>query len=331
VGVGGRRVLGIVPFPADRQRDDPLPEVVDAVVRPVDVRLEILGRRRTLVGGFDQPLLLQDPQRVPDLVIRDRELVGELDDPDRLVPDHQPKHPQVSLQHLDLVFDSFDHVCPVSEEGIQTVERSADARAVFRKSVRCGRVPDGMDGEKERMLNGEAYDPDDPELVADRERARDLTRRYNRTGPDDSDRRRLLLEDLLGALGDDCHVEPPFRCDYGYNIHIGEKTYLNFDCVILDICRVEIGRNCDIGPGVHIYAATHPLDATDRAAGTEYGAPVTVGDNVWIGGRAVLNPGVTVGDNAVIASGAVVTTDVPANVVVGGNPATVIRELDTDE
>jgi maltose O-acetyltransferase len=222
-------------------------------------------------------------------------------------------------------------MCPVSEEGIQTVERSADARAAFRKGVRCGRARDGMPGAKERMLNGEAYDPDDPELVADRERARELTGQYNRTAPDDRDERRRLLEDLLGALGDGCHVEPPFRCDYGYNIYVGENVYVNFDCVILDVCRVEIGRNCDIGPGVHIYTATHPLDATERAAGTEYGAPVTVGDNVWIGGRAVLNPGVTVGDDAVIASGAVVTDDVPENVVVGGNPATVIRDLGTDE
>lgn len=187
-----------------------------------------------------------------------------------------------------------------------------------------------MDGEKRRMLNGELYDPDDPDLVADRERARDLTRRYNRTTPDERDERQCLLEDLLGEVGDECHVEPPFRCDYGYNIHVGENVYVNFDCVVLDVCRVDIGRDCDIGPGVHIYTATHPLDPTERATGAEYGAPVTVGDNVWIGGRAVLNPGVSVGDNAVIASGAVVTSDVPADVVVGGTPATVIRELDTD-
>ncbi len=188
-----------------------------------------------------------------------------------------------------------------------------------------------MDGAKERMVNGAAYDPDDPELVADRERARELTDQYNRTTPDDPDRRRRLLADLLGGLGDGCHVEPPFRCDYGYNIHVGENVYVNFDCVVLDACRVEIGRDCDVGPGVHIYTATHPLDSADRAAGVESAAPVTVGDNVWLGGQAVLNPGVTVGDNAVVGSGAVVTSDVPANVVVAGNPATVIRDLDADE
>ena len=188
-----------------------------------------------------------------------------------------------------------------------------------------------MGSEKEKMLNGELYNADDPELVAERERTRVLTRRYNQTTPDDSEERRNLLEDLLGSLGKECHVEPPFRCDYGYNIHLGEDFYANFDCVILDVCRVDIGQNCMIGPGVHIYTATHPLDADERIKGPEYGKPVTIGDNVWIGGQAVLNPGVTIGDNAVIASRAVVTDDVPGEVVVQGNPATVVKELETDE
>lgn len=188
-----------------------------------------------------------------------------------------------------------------------------------------------MGDEKEKMLNGELYDADDPELIAERERARHLTTRYNRTAPDDGEKQREILEELLGSLGDECHVEPPFRCDYGYNIHLGDNFYANFDCVILDVCRVEIGQNCMVGPGVHIYTATHPLDASERIQGPEYGKPVTVGDNVWIGGRAVLNPGVTVGDDAVIASGAVVAEDVPRGVVVQGNPATVVKELGTDE
>lgn len=109
---------------------------------------------------------------------------------------------------------------------------------------------------------------------------------------------------------------------------LGESFYANFDCVVLDVCRVEIGRNCQLGPGVHIYTATHPLEATERIEGPEYGKPVTVGANVWIGGRAVLNPGVTVGENSVVASGAVVTEDVPDDVVVQGNPATVVTELE---
>ncbi|WP_323173580.1 maltose acetyltransferase domain-containing protein [Natrialba sp. PRR66] len=185
-----------------------------------------------------------------------------------------------------------------------------------------------MNSEKEKMLNGELYDADDPELVAEREHARDLTRRYNNTTPDAQKERQRVLEDLLGSVSTQCHIEPPFRCDYGYNIHVDENFYANFDCVVLDVCRVDIGRNCQIGPGVHIYTATHPLNAIERINGPEYGKPVTIGDNVWIGGKAVLNPGVAVGDNSVIASGAVVTEDVPENVVVQGNPATVVKELD---
>lgn len=185
-----------------------------------------------------------------------------------------------------------------------------------------------MPSEREKMLSGELYDASDSRLVAERERARELARKYNRTTEDDPEERDRLLGELFGSVAGDATVEPPFRCDYGYNVHVGEGFYANFDCVVLDVRRVEFGRNCLLGPGVHVYTATHPLDAEERAAGLERGEPVTVGDDVWIGGRAVLNPGVTVGNGAVIASGAVVTEDVPDGVVVGGNPARVLRELD---
>lgn len=185
-----------------------------------------------------------------------------------------------------------------------------------------------MTSEKERMLNGELYDASDPQLVAERERARELTREYNRTTEDELGRRRDLLEELFGTVESDAFVEPPFRCDYGSNVHVGEGFYANFGCVVLDVYRVAFGRNCLLGPGVHVYAATHPLSAEERAEGLEYGKPVAVGDDVWIGGRAVLNPGVTVGDGSVVASGAVVSEDVPAGVVVGGNPAAIVKELE---
>lgn len=185
-----------------------------------------------------------------------------------------------------------------------------------------------MTSEKEKMLTGELYDASDPKLVAERKHARELTRQYNRTTEDDGEQRQRLLDELFGSLGDECYVEPPFRCDYGSNIHVGERFYANFDCVVLDVCRVAIGRNCLLGPGVHIYTATHPLSAEERTAGPEYGKPVTIGDDVWIGGRAVLNPGVTIGNGSVIASGTVVTEDIPENVVVQGNPAAVVKELD---
>ncbi|MFC4990496.1 sugar O-acetyltransferase [Saliphagus infecundisoli] len=187
-----------------------------------------------------------------------------------------------------------------------------------------------MSSDKEQMLSGDLYDPTDPELVADRNRAHELTGRYNNTMPDDQADREELVEALFGSVGDECQIEPPFRCDYGYNIHVGGNFYANFDCVILDAGRVEIGQNCMIAPGVHIYTATHPLDASKRTEGREYAKPVSVGDNVWIGGQAVVNPGVTVGDDSVIASGAVVTEDVPTEVVVQGNPATVVKELGTN-
>ena len=178
------------------------------------------------------------------------------------------------------------------------------------------------------MLAGEYYDPMDPTLVAERERTRERVRRYNQTAPTARERRRELLSELLGSVGERAVVEPPFRCDYGEHVSVGDDFFANFGCVFLDVCQISVGDRCLVGPGVHVYAATHPLDAETRAAGKELGSPVSVGDDVWIGGRAVLNPGVTVGDRAVVGSGAVVTRDVPDDVVVQGNPATVVRELD---
>jgi maltose O-acetyltransferase len=185
-----------------------------------------------------------------------------------------------------------------------------------------------MKTEKEKMLQGELYLASDPQLVKERENARRLTRLFNQTLETEYDKRTELLKELFGSTGESLYVEPTFRCDYGYNIHVGNHFYANFDCVILDVCEVRIGDSCFIAPGVHIYTATHPIHPLERTSGAEYGKPVTIGDNVWIGGRAVINPGVTIGDNVVIASGAVVTKDVPSNVVVGGNPAKIIKSIE---
>ncbi|MBB5326058.1 maltose O-acetyltransferase [Anoxybacillus tepidamans] len=185
-----------------------------------------------------------------------------------------------------------------------------------------------METEKEKMLNGKLYYAADPQLVQERERARKLTRLYNQTLETEYEKRMRLLKELFGSTGNNVYVEPNFRCDYGYNIHVGENFYMNFDCVILDVCEVRIGDNCLVGPGVHIYTATHPLHPQERNTGLEYGKPVRIGHNVWIGGRAVINPGVNIGDNVIIASGAVVTKDVPSNVVVGGNPARIIKRIE---
>ncbi|GAB3689525.1 maltose acetyltransferase domain-containing protein [Salinarchaeum chitinilyticum] len=185
-----------------------------------------------------------------------------------------------------------------------------------------------MPSEKEKMLAGERYDASDPELAAERQHASELTKRLNDSDPNEDDRRRELLVELVGSAGTSPWVEPPFRCDYGYNIHLGDDFYANFDCVFLDVCRIEFGDGCLLGPGVHVYTATHPIDPETRGDGLESGDPVTVGDDVWIGGQAVINPGVSVGDGAVIGSGAVVTKDVPERVVVQGNPAEVVKEIE---
>jgi maltose O-acetyltransferase len=185
-----------------------------------------------------------------------------------------------------------------------------------------------MKTEKQKMLDGELYLAADPVLFKEREEARRLTRLYNQTVETDYEERTRLLKQLFGTVGKNIYIEPTFKCDYGYNIHVGDNFYANFDCVILDVCKVTIGDNCMFGPGVHIYTATHPTSAVERNKGPELGIPVTIGNNVWVGGRAVINPGLTIGNNAIIASGAVVTRNVPDNVVVGGNPARIIKELE---
>ncbi|WP_099353818.1 sugar O-acetyltransferase [Fredinandcohnia onubensis] len=184
-----------------------------------------------------------------------------------------------------------------------------------------------MKTEKQKMVDGELYNAADPELVKERINARRLTRLYNQTIETDDEVRERLLKELFGSTGKNLYVEPTFRCDYGYNIHVGENFYANFDCVFLDVCEIQIGDSCFIAPGVHIYTATHPLHPVERVTAGEFGKPVTIGDNVWIGGRAIINPGVKIGHNVVIASGAVVTKDIPDNVVVGGNPAKIIKEI----
>lgn len=185
-----------------------------------------------------------------------------------------------------------------------------------------------MKTEKQKMLDGELYNAGDSELVKERENARRLTRLYNQTTETEYEDRTHILKELFGSTGAQFYIEPTFRCDYGYNINIGENFYANFDCVILDVCKVKIGQNCFMAPGVHIYTAAHPINPYERIAGPEFGKPVTIGDNCWIGGRSVINPGVKIGNNVVVASGAVVTKDVPDNVVVGGNPARIIKNIE---
>ncbi|MBE2295499.1 MAG: sugar O-acetyltransferase [Phycisphaerales bacterium] len=181
--------------------------------------------------------------------------------------------------------------------------------------------------EREKMLSNQPYYPADPELVQARREVRVLLGRFNTSSPLDIDMRHTLLKELLGAVGEEVWIEPPFYCDYGTNIYLGSRVYFNFNCVILDCNRVEIGSNCKFGPGVHLYTAYHPLEPTERASGVEGAASIRIGENVWIGGGAIVGPGVEIGADTVIGAGSVVTRDLPARVVAVGNPCRVIREL----
>jgi len=184
-----------------------------------------------------------------------------------------------------------------------------------------------MRSQKERMLGGELYDPLDPQLSAERRRARLLTKALNDTRDDQQDERARLIRELIPASGEGVWIEPPFYCDYGTNITLGDRVFFNFNCVVLDVAAVRIGSGVLFGPAVQIYAATHPLSAAERRTGLESGRAVEVGDEVWVGGGAIICPGVRVGARAVIGAGSVVTRDIPEGVFAAGNPCRVIREI----
>jgi len=187
-----------------------------------------------------------------------------------------------------------------------------------------------MPSEREKMLAGDLYLPGDPELVRERERARDLLERLNTSREPDQEFRRELLKQLLGRGGDSVWLQPPFYCDYGSNILLGERVFFNFNGVVLDVCEVRVGDFTLFGPAVQIYTATHPLDAALRRE-KELGKPVEIGSDVWVGGGAIICPGVTIGSRTVIGAGSVVTKNLPDGVLAAGNPCRVIRELTESE
>ena len=178
------------------------------------------------------------------------------------------------------------------------------------------------------MLRGELYIADDPQIEADQARAHELMERYNATRHAEQEERDRLLRELLGEVGEGVVVRPPFRCDYGSPISIGARTFVNFDCVMLDVAPIRIGEACQLATGVQLLTATHPIDPEPRRIGWEYAKPISIGDNVWLGGGVIVCPGVTIGDNTVVGAGAVVTRDLPADVVAFGNPSRVQREID---
>lgn len=179
--------------------------------------------------------------------------------------------------------------------------------------------------EKEKMISGLQYNPTNPQLVLEHARANRICTKYNKRAFNEINMRSRLMRKLLNTNGN-FWIKPPFYCDYGYNIYIGENVMLNYGCVILDVCPVIIGDYTLIGPGTHIYTACHSLDAQERKNFVEFGKPVTIGENVWIGGNCSILPGITIGNNSVIGAGSVITKDIPANVVAAGNPCKIIRE-----
>jgi maltose O-acetyltransferase len=183
-----------------------------------------------------------------------------------------------------------------------------------------------MKTEKQKMISGELYDPYDAQLVEHRRRARNLLKSLNDSREDEQEERARILAELIGTETD-ATIQPPFFCDYGTNITLGKKIFMNFNCVVLDVAPVQIGDFVLFGPAVQVYAATHPMDASVRRLGLEAGKPVAIGSDVWVGGGAIICPGVTIGSRSVIGAGSVVTKDIPAGVFAAGNPCRVIRLL----
>ncbi len=190
-------------------------------------------------------------------------------------------------------------------------------------------TPKSHDGrsQRERMLAGDLYIADDPELAAESLHAAKLTQLFNASDPADPQARLAVLRELVGSLGEGAEIRPPLRCDYGYQMHIGARTFINYGAVFLDVAMITIGEDVQVGPNVQFLTATHPVEAAARRAKWESAKPITIGDNVWLGGGAIILPGISIGENTVVGAGAVVTKDLPANVIAVGNPARVIRPL----
>jgi maltose O-acetyltransferase len=187
--------------------------------------------------------------------------------------------------------------------------------------------PAGERTMRERMLAGELYLADDPVLAEEQARAATLLDRFNQTGVDDAAERRGLLLGLLGQLGEGSEIKPPLRCDYGYRIRVGARTFVNYGLVALDVASIEIGDDVQIGPNVQLLTPTHPLEPDARRAKWEAAEPIAIEGNVWLGGGVIVLPGVTIGENTVVGAGSIVTRDLPPNVVAAGNPARVVRSI----
>lgn len=188
-----------------------------------------------------------------------------------------------------------------------------------------------MNSEKEKMISGKLYKAFDKELLNERQYAKEQIFNFNSFRPNEVAKRNEVIKMLFGKTKNTFCIEPPFRCDYGYNIEIGENFYSNYNLIILDCAKVIIGDNVLIGPNVSIYTAGHPVHYEIRNQEYEYALPIHIGNNVWIGGNVIINPGITIGDNSVIGSGSVISKDIPGNVIAAGNPCKVLREIMEDD
>ena len=189
--------------------------------------------------------------------------------------------------------------------------------------------PSDSRSQRERMLAGDPYIASDPELQGQQRRSQHLMERYNATSIDAPEERRAILGELLGSVGEGVEIRPPFYCDYGSQIRIGARTFANYNLVALDVGHITIGEDVQIGPNVQLLTPTHPIEPEPRRAKIEAAKPITIGDNVWLGGGVIVCPGVTIGANTVVGAGAVVVRDLPANVVAVGNPARIVRSVDS--
>jgi len=184
-----------------------------------------------------------------------------------------------------------------------------------------------MKTEKEKMISGELYNAFDVQLAEERVKARLLLKQLNDSREDEIQERNRILRELIPHAGEDLWLQPPFYCDYGYNIKLGDRVFFNFNCIVLDVAPVTIGSRTLFAPNVQIYTATHPMNHTERASGLEFAKPINIGEDVWVGGSAIICPGVTIGNRSVIGAGSVVTKDIPPDVVAAGNPCRIIRSL----
>lgn len=188
-----------------------------------------------------------------------------------------------------------------------------------------------MQSEKEKMLSGKPYKSFGEELLGERQLTKELIFDFNNLRPTEIDKRNNIIKKLFGKTGKTFFIEPPFRCDYGYNIEVGENFYANYNCIILDCAKVVIGNNVLFAPNVSLYTAGHPIHYEIRKQEIEYAFPITIGNNVWVGGNVVINPGISIGNNTVIGAGSVVTKNIPANVIAVGNPCKVLRQITEED